>query len=297
MKSKDLFENCEYKGEYSDFRSHLSRYVKRGYVEKCGTRPSYYRLTDLGREVCIENPLGYRVHRIKLHEEIVKNYDERMKKKYGGDGVIHVDGGGSAGLTVVNSNQYSDNDFGGSRDAKIEEMRENIEDDGFLQSVDEYKVKELIKLGDADLLTDFYMNLTDYHKRHQTVMNLNPNNIPTGKTNEKKMFPNYFPEMFNNFGKDVTEELYSTIPYRFYSHKATGKTRLSGRNEAGNYTNNDDGEVIEFNKVLRNIFSGNMKIDGVRTVENGEEIIKVYYRNSQIKYHVLNCSMDVSSSN
>lgn len=142
MKAKDLFENCEYKGEYSDFRSHLSRYVKRGYVEKYGPRPSYYQITDLGREVCIDHPFAYREERIRLHKEIVKNFDKRMKMKYGE--VVHVQsgdtpgggtGGGYSGGSISNTKE-----FGGSgdeyisgkkleeKDKKIKEMEEKIKD-------------------------------------------------------------------------------------------------------------------------------------------------------------------------
>ncbi|MDY0278332.1 MAG: hypothetical protein RBQ97_09645, partial [Acholeplasma sp.] len=310
--SRQLYDTVKsqgYQGKYKTFTSLLARYQnpKYGYIQKLtNEKPIMYGLTEYGK-LNAKNPKmlreegirRYREYRKKEIRDIILNDPERFKEIYesifGENSFNNFTNFIASGGNSYNS-QSNDNDFGGSRDAKIEEMRENIEDDGFLQGISEDKIKELIKIGDADLLIDFYLNLNDYHKRHKTTMCIgnNPNNVPAGKTNDKKSMPNYFPEMFSNFGKEVTEELFNLIPYRFYKHKASGKIRIGGRNEAGNYQNNDDGEVIEFNKVLRNIFSGNMKIDGVRTVENGEEIIKVYYRNnnSQIKYHILNCSMD-----
>ena len=295
----DVLRNQGYKAKNSTFRGLLNYYVKNGYIQKTNAKkPFLYVLADEGKLhaknpfiLVDENIIRYQNFQLNKIGELLLNQPEILKQLI--EDITNMNlgssnfGGTSGGSlsSVGGQSGFTANDYGG-----IEEMKAKIEDDGFLQNLDEDKIKALVALGDPELMTDFVINLQDYHQRHKSVMNLNPNNIPTGRVNDKKSMPNYFPEMFNSFGKDVTEKLFNLIPYRFYRHKATGKIRISGRNEAGNYAKNNDGVLIEYQTILRDIFSGVFKIDGVKTIENNEEIIKVYYYNSQIKFHILNAS-------
>lgn len=74
LTSENLFKFSSYSGRKTAFTSHLTRYVKQGYVLKLGKRPSTYRLTDLGREECIDNPFKWRI----AHSLWNKQPDENM---------------------------------------------------------------------------------------------------------------------------------------------------------------------------------------------------------------------------
>lgn len=261
ISSRQLFETLRkqgYDAKYTTFCGLLNRYGRYGYVEKkTSKKPFLFGLTDegyqhaknpyLAREELARKRMNFIFSEIERelvdHPEALKNLVETITQMNIG---IQI----GSGVTVVSNSgsQYSENDFSG-RDAEIEEMRAKIEDDGFLQGVNEDKIKELIELGDPELLTDFCLNLNDYHRRHKTTMYIgnNPNNVPTGKTNDKKSMPNYFDLLFTIINREDTtihEEDYKAIPYRFYESKATREIRLSGKSEAGNYKNNDDGNVL-----------------------------------------------------
>ena len=167
--SKDLFKtlkNQGYKAKYSTFRGLVNNYMKYGYIRKINAKkPFLYVLTDEGKLhaknpfiLVDENIQRYREFQLQKLKELIENYPELFKNIYesihGAQSIINNIVAGSAG------SQYS------GATERIEEYRDKINDDGFLQSVDENKIKELIELGDTELLTDFFINLQDYYQRH-----------------------------------------------------------------------------------------------------------------------------------
>lgn len=130
-RSRELFNLSKYQGNYKDFTSHLTRYVKKGYVNKLGKRPSTYQLTELGIENCIDNPFGYRKMRIEQCKQWKKNNVE----------IRYVDSEGGSGNSEYSGNRINSNsDFGDSGDyhghdrekheliAKIKELEEKNEE-------------------------------------------------------------------------------------------------------------------------------------------------------------------------
>ncbi|MFW6046835.1 MAG: hypothetical protein ACOCP4_03485 [Candidatus Woesearchaeota archaeon] len=180
MTSKDMYEHSEYKGEYSSFRSHLSRYVKRGYVTKYGERPSYYQLTIIGKEFCLDNPFRYREERIALHNEIVSNYEKRMREKYGNNGIAYLNNGTGTSYNGSPSNNLNHHgDFGDEFDSH----RNDEPDDENLESIINEKDDEIKKVKDEN----FSLKLDIQELRKENVSkNSEPQNNPKKQPNTQK---------------------------------------------------------------------------------------------------------------
>ncbi|ATU08034.1 hypothetical protein [Methanohalophilus portucalensis] len=185
MTSKDMYEYSEYKGEYSSFRSHLSRYVKRGYIIKYGKRPSYYQLTPMGKDACIDNPFGYREERIALHNQIVSNYDKRMREKYGNNGVAYLNNGtGNNFSGTPPNNMNTPNDFGNEYDSHGNEKS----DDENLESQLMEKDKEIKKL-EAEkfsLQMTHQKRIEEYAKKVSELQNKSKEQPNTQKSETQK---------------------------------------------------------------------------------------------------------------
>ncbi len=265
--SRQLWEivKCNgYIGEYKTFTSLLVRYQnpKYGYIKKLTTeKPIMYELTEYGR-LNAKNPKmlreegikRYREYRKKELRDIILNDSERFKEIY--ESIFGENSFNNFTSFIAYSNQSKDNSFGGNRDAKIEEMREKIENDGFLQDLNLDKIEELVKLGDADLLTDFYINLNDYHKRQKSPMILQKEYAPS----KPEGLRDYYTVLVKATNHLVSKSTYEKIPFRFISVGNKQELRLKSTSEAGVYRNNKDAVELGFEHVNSKYFYNRISI-------------------------------------
>lgn len=265
--SRQLFELVKYQGyegKYKTIRSLLVRYQRAGFIKKLNNeKPIIYGLTDFGIQNA-KNPKMLRERCIrKYHEfqneklaELINNDPERFKEIY--KLAVGVNSGntfGSVGGSGSGNYQYLENDFG-NRESRIEEMREKIKDDGFLQDLNLDKIEELVKLGDTDLLTDFYINLNDYHKRQKGPMVLQREHAPS----KPEGLRDYYTVIVKATNHLVSKPTYEKIPFRFISVGNKQELRLKSTSEAGTYRNNRDAVELGFEYVNSKYFYNRMSI-------------------------------------
>lgn len=265
--SKELFENIKnngYGGKYKTVRSLLVRYQKAGFIKKLNNeKPIIYGLTPFGvqnakspkmlREQCIRR---YHEFQNEKLAELINKDPERFKEIY--KLAVGVNSGntfGSVGGSGSGNYHYSENDFG-NRESRIEEMREKIKDDGFLQDLNLDKIEELVKLGDTDLLTDFYINLNDYHKRQKGPMVLQREHAPS----KPEGLRDYYTVIVKATNHLVSKPTYEKIPFRFISVGNKQELRLKSTSEAGTYRNNRDAVELGFEYVNSKYFYNRMSI-------------------------------------
>lgn len=281
ISSRQLYELLQkqgYEGKYSTFRGLLNNYQKYGYIKKVNAKkPFLYILTDKGK-LHVKNPFitvdenirKYRNVLFQKIKEIIEDEPEVFKNIYenifGSQPVINT-------VIAGSGSQYS---------GAINEYRDKINDDGFLQSLNEDKIKEIIELGDPELLTDFVINLKDYYQRHKSPMIFKQQEYNSKPTGERK----YYEYLVNGIDKLVTKSLYELIPFRFI--KVGNQIRLKSTSESGIYRNNDDGNILDFDYVNRNWFQNQMKI---KTETNNNELIFYYFGgNAKIKITTMSFS-------
>ncbi|KKG92428.1 hypothetical protein [Methanosarcina mazei] len=281
ISSKELFkklQNQGYKAKYSTFRGLTNYYLKCDYIRKINDKkPFLYILTDEGKLhaknpfiLVDENIQRYREFQLHKLKELIENYPELFKNIYES---IH-----SAQSIINNIVAGSGSQYSGA----INEYRDKINDDGFLQSLNEDKIKEIIELGDPELLTDFVINLQDYYQRHKSPMIFKQQEYNSKPTGERK----YYEYLVNGIDKFVTKPLYEVIPFRFI--KVGNQIRLKSTSESGIYRNNDDGTILDFDYVNRNWFQNQMKI---KTETNNNELIFYYFGgNAKIKITTMSFS-------
>lgn len=286
--SKELWESLKkqgYNAKHTTFRGLLNQYQRYKYIKKTNDKkPFLYQVTEIGyqhiknpylaREEGIKRYREFQLHKLK---EIIEDEPEVFKNIYesihGAQNlIINTMNAGSAG------SQYS-----GASPEKIEEYKEKINDDGFLQNVNEDKIKELIELGDPELLTGFFINLNDYHQRHKSSMTFKQQEYVSNKPVGLRAYYEYLVAGIDKF---VTRSLYEKIPFRFI--KVGNDIRLKSIPESGTYSNNQDGKIMDFDYVLRNVFQNRMMI---KAQKNDNELIFFYtdgYTNYKITTMCLN---------
>ncbi|KKG74335.1 hypothetical protein DU43_10615 [Methanosarcina mazei] len=275
ISSKELFkklQNQGYKAKYSTFRGLTNYYLKCDYIQKINAKkPFLYVLTDEGR-VHVNSPFikvdenvqKYKNMLLQKLKELIEGEPETFKGIYenifGFQPVINT-------VIAGSGSQYS---------GAIEDYRDKINDDGFLQSLNEDKIKEIIELDDPELLTDFVINLKDYYQRHKSPMIFKQQEYVSNKPTGSRVYYQYLVNAINNF---VTKSTYEAIPFRFI--KVDTQIRLKSISESGIYKNNDDGTILDFDYVNRNWFQNQMKIK----TEPGNKELTFFYvgGNSRIK--------------
>lgn len=275
ISSKELYDVLKkqgYDAKYSTFRGLLNNYMKYGYIRKTNAKkPFLYVLTAEGK-VHVKDPFvkvneniqRYRNMLLQKLKELIEGEPETFKGIYenifGSQPVINT-------VIAGSGSQYS---------GAIEEYRDKINDDGFLQSLNEDKIKEIIELGDPKLLTDFFINLNDYHQRHKSSMTFKQQEYVSNKPIGSRAYYEYLVAGIDKF---VSRSLYEKIPFRFI--RVGNDIRLKSIPEAGTYRNNKDGTILDFDVVNRNWFQNQMKIK----TETGNNELTFFYigGNSKIK--------------
>lgn len=273
----NLLKSQGYDGKNSTFRGMLNQYQRYKYVKKVNNKkPFLYQITELGHKNILNPYLArqegikrYREFQLNKLKEIIESQPEVFKNLYES---IHGTQNSifSAGNVVSSGNQYS-----GVNAGRIEEYRNKIEDDGFLQSIDEDKIKQLIELGDPELLTDFFINLNDYHQRYKSSMTFKQQEYVSNKPIGSRAYYEY---LVNGIDKLVSRSLYEKIPFRFI--RVGNEIRLKSIPEAGTYRNNEDGTILDFDVVNRNLFHNQMQI---KTAKENNELAFYYVGGSSRK--------------
>jgi hypothetical protein len=283
MTGKQLYERIKsqgYNAKYKTLTSVLVRYQKTGFIKKLNNeKPIIYGLTDFGiqnaknpkmlRQQCIKRYHEFQYQRLK---EIIEGEPETFKQLYESifgsqNSIINtVVPAGTAG------SQYSPNDIGS------EELQNQLETQiytpDFFKNADESKITALVDgiLDDSlsvdqkkelinDIINQIKNNKTLVFKQQEYV-----SNKPIG-------LRNYYSILANSINKPITRSVYENIPFRFI--KVGSDIRLKSIPEAGTYRNNNDGVILDFDYVNRNLFNGNMII---RVERRNDELIFYYVR-------------------
>lgn len=263
FKSTDIYRLSNYSGSKKHFSSNLSKYVKRGYINKLGTtKPHFYQLTDRG-QIEVDNPLHYRQERIKIHNEKMQNAKNKSTE------VVYVNseggGSGSSGRDVS-----SNNDIGGIRDYhKIDVNKPESNKPEIEESVIE-KTREDVKFKTWDDVLSM-KNVTEGEFAHikRALRNLltksseSKGQTPDNETKEKSEKVDdgvkYHSVLIKNINKQVTEKVFNDIPRKFIKmlvHKTVsgvvmkrGLIRLETKAVASKYVKNKDAEYVEFTEM------------------------------------------------
>lgn len=287
ISSRQLYELLQkqgYKAKYSTFRGLTNYYMKNGYICKTNAKkPFLYVLTEEGVAhaknpfiVVDENIQKYREFQFQKLKEIIESKPEVFKNIY--ESIYGAQNSPfSVGTVVAGGSLYS------GATERIEEYRDKINDDGFLQSVNEDKIKELIELGDPELLMDFVINLQDYHQRHKSSMTFKQQEYVSNKPVGERQYYQY---LVAGIDELVSRPLYEKIPFRFI--RVENDIRLKSISESGTYRNNNDGTILDFDYVNRQWFHNQMKI---KTETSNNELIFYYVGgNAKIKITTMSFS-------
>ncbi|WP_410509743.1 hypothetical protein RSJ42_05865 [Methanosarcina hadiensis] len=296
ISSRQLFETLRkqgYDAKYTTFCGLLYRYQDYGYVEKkSAKKPFLFGLTDeglrhdknpyLAREELARKRMNFIYSQIEKelvnHPEALKNLVETITQ-------MNIGSSNYNPVIVGAGSQYHDN-FGNEELKR--EIGNNIYNKDFWKSTDNEKLKSLVNgilngsLSYEDkeqLLIDALDEAANSHKGSIVVQK---KYNPSKSIGERR----YYEYLIKGINQPVTRSIYEAIPFRFIM--VANEIRLKSIPESGIYNNNQDGKIMDFDYVLRNVFQNRMMI---KAQNNDNELI-FFYTDGYTNYKITTMSLN-----